>query len=72
MFAGGDLHGIVLYNSEGEDLYAGLLLALEAGVRVTDFAGNPVTGGETPTPYLAAAAPEYHDELLRIVQEVIE
>ena len=41
MLARGDLHGVVLYNSEGEDLYAGLLLAQEAGVKVTDFAGNP-------------------------------
>ncbi|KRF30206.1 inositol monophosphatase family protein [Paenibacillus sp. Soil787] len=42
MLARGDLHGVVLYNSEGEDLYAGLLLAQEAGVKVTDFAGNPI------------------------------
>ncbi|MBP1964698.1 inositol monophosphatase family protein [Paenibacillus aceris] len=42
MLARGDLHGIVLYNSEGEDLYAGLLLAQEAGVKVTDFDGNPL------------------------------
>lgn len=42
MLARGDLHGVVLYNSEGEDLYAGLLLAQEAGVKVTDFAGNPL------------------------------
>jgi myo-inositol-1(or 4)-monophosphatase len=42
MLARGDLHGVVLYNSEGEDLYAGLLLAQEAGVKVTDFMGNPV------------------------------
>lgn len=42
MLARGDLHGVVLYNSEGEDLYAGLLLAEEAGVKVTDFEGNPV------------------------------
>lgn len=42
MLARGDLHGVVLYNSEGEDLYAGLLLAQEAGVKVTDFSGNPV------------------------------
>ena len=43
MLARGDLHGVVLYNSEGEDLYAGLLLAQEAGVKVTDFAGHPVS-----------------------------
>ncbi|UJF32876.1 inositol monophosphatase family protein [Paenibacillus hexagrammi] len=73
MLARGDLHGIVLYNSEGEDLYAGLLLAQEAGVRITDFAGNPIDRVEAGTaPYMVAAVPNYHDELLRIVQEVIE
>ncbi len=79
MLARGDLHGIVLYNSEGEDLYAGLLLAQEAGVRVTDFAGNPVTlvgghagegNGKGKAPYLVAAVPEYHQELLKLVQEM--
>jgi len=74
MLARGDLHGIVLYNSEGEDLYAGLLLAQEAGVKVTDFAGNPVMrvgghAGAGSAPYLVAAVPEYHDELLKLVQE---
>ncbi|MBD0382420.1 inositol monophosphatase family protein [Paenibacillus sedimenti] len=75
MLARGDLHGIVLYNSEGEDLYAGLLLAQEAGVKVTDFAGNPVMylgEGSGFVPYLVAAVPGYHEELLKMVQEVIE
>ena len=81
MLARGDLHGVVLYNSEGEDLYAGLLLAQEAGVKVTDFAGNPVSllGGSavideagTDKPiYLVAAVPEYHAELLQLVQEAM-
>ncbi|MEC0269621.1 inositol monophosphatase [Paenibacillus anseongense] len=75
LLARGDLHGIVLYNSEGEDLYAGLLLAQEAGVKVTDFEGNPLallggTGDESGKPaYIVAAVPEYHAELLKIVQE---
>ncbi|MFD0694610.1 inositol monophosphatase family protein [Paenibacillus sp. GCM10027628] len=75
MLARGDLHGIVLYNSEGEDLYAGLLLAQEAGVKVTDFAGNPVTRfgiGSGFAPYLVAAVPDYHEELLKMVQEIAE
>ncbi|MCY9692105.1 inositol monophosphatase family protein [Paenibacillus alginolyticus] len=127
MLARGDLHGVVLYNSEGEDLYAGLLIAQEAGVKVTDFAGNPIamlggagasasagvssgasaginagvsagtsasasTSASTSTSadenagksvsfevgiemgqavYLVAAVPEYHAELLAIVQEAI-
>ncbi|WP_261303817.1 inositol monophosphatase family protein [Paenibacillus andongensis] len=110
MLARGDLHGVVLYNSEGEDLYAGLLLAQEAGVKVTDFAGNPVAmlgglgvgvgvsvgasegaGASTSASasagistssevgeelalavYLVAAVPEYHAELLKLVQEAIK
>ncbi|WP_261808240.1 hypothetical protein [Paenibacillus sp. N3.4] len=89
VLARGNLHGIVLYNSEGEDLYAGILLAQEAGVKVTDFEGNPITrfsdvesvggkrsgmdgDGRIGAPYLVAAVPEYHDELLKFVQEAIK
>ncbi|MDR6554354.1 inositol monophosphatase [Paenibacillus qinlingensis] len=82
MLARGDLHGVVLYNSEGEDLYAGLLLAQEAGVTVTDFDGNPVAllGGTAVVPnegvdsaiYLVAAPPAYHAELLQFVQEALQ
>ncbi|MDR6882805.1 inositol monophosphatase [Bacillus sp. 3255] len=79
MLARGDLHGIVLYNSEGEDLYAGLLLAQEAGVKVTDFAGRQlaVLGGAAPQeaelpPCIVAAVPAYHDELLRLVQDALK
>lgn len=88
MLARGDLHGVVLYNSEGEDLYAGLLLAQEAGVKVTDFQGNPLAllGGSSvideadvdgekdkdKAVYLVAAAPEYHAELLSLVQASLQ
>ncbi|WP_189012458.1 inositol monophosphatase family protein [Paenibacillus marchantiophytorum] len=83
MLARGDLHGIVLYNSEGEDLYAGMLLAQEAGVKVTDFSGHPISllggGGSAHCEpaegihvgegrYVVAAVEEYHEELLKIVQ----
>lgn len=71
MLARGDLAGLVLYNSEGCDLYAGLLLAREAGVRVTDFRGTPVTGACPAEPYLVAAHPDNHAELLRIVQQAL-
>ncbi|WP_171685722.1 inositol monophosphatase family protein [Paenibacillus planticolens] len=93
MLARGDLHGIALYNSEGEDLYAGLLLAQEAGVKVTDFDGNSldllgeagaageganarcnegVGNGQGKPAYIVAAVPEYHAELLQIVQQAIK
>ncbi|OAS17378.1 inositol monophosphatase family protein [Paenibacillus oryzisoli] len=81
MLARGDLHGVVLYNSEGEDLYAGLLLAQEAGVKITDFAGNPVAllGGTAVEQnavadgaiYLVAAVPAFHAELLQLVQDAL-
>lgn len=31
MLAKGDIDGIVLYNSEGDDLYSGILMVKEAG-----------------------------------------
>ncbi|OCT15969.1 hypothetical protein A8709_10130 [Paenibacillus pectinilyticus] len=82
MLARGDLHGVVLFNSEGEDLYAGLLLAQEAGVKVTDFEGRPVAllggssdvhggAGTEKAIYLVAAVPEHHGELLQFVQEAL-
>ncbi|WP_127585375.1 inositol monophosphatase family protein [Paenibacillus koleovorans] len=71
MLARGDIQGIVLYKSEGCDLYAGLLLAQEAGALVTDFQGRPVQGLCGPEPYLVAAHPDCHDELLRLVQEAV-
>jgi myo-inositol-1(or 4)-monophosphatase len=70
MLARGQLHGIVLYNSVGEDLYSGLLLAREAGVKVTDFEGMEIGSQADMKPYLVAAVPEYHQQLLELVQEI--
>lgn len=71
LLARGSLHGVVLYNSMGEDLYAGLLLAQEAGVKVTDFEGETVESQANMQlkPYIVAALPEYHGQLLQAVQE---
>lgn len=66
MLARGDLDGIVLYNSEGDDLYAGVLMAKEAGAVVTDFAGRPFEGMHAE-PYIVACHPELHEELLAMV-----
>lgn len=46
------------------DLAAGLLLATEAGARVTDLQGRPVVG---TAPTVLAAAPDVHTALLDIV-----
>jgi myo-inositol-1(or 4)-monophosphatase len=68
MLAKGDLDGIVLFNSEGDDLYSGVLMVMEAGGCVIDFDGNPFTG-MTPEPYLIACHPEHRKQLLAIVHE---
>ncbi|GIP37660.1 inositol monophosphatase [Paenibacillus sp. J31TS4] len=62
MLARNDLDGIVLFNSEGDDLYAGVLLAKEAGMRVSWFDGSPFEG-MSPEPYLIACRPERWEEL---------
>lgn len=68
MLAKGDLDGLVLFNSEGDDLYSGLLMVKEAGGIVVDFQGNPVDG-MVKEPYLIACHPSHKDYLLRIVND---
>lgn len=40
LLAKGEIDGMVLYNSEGEDLYSGILMVKEAGGVVVDFNGR--------------------------------
>lgn len=68
MLAKGDIDGIVLYNSEGDDLYSGVLMVIEAGGVVIDFDGNPFTG-MSEEPYLIACHPDNKDELIKVVKE---
>ncbi|WP_159884196.1 inositol monophosphatase family protein [Paenibacillus puerhi] len=68
MLAKGDIEGIVLYNSEGGDLYAGVLLVLEAGGLVLDFEGRPFEG-MLDHPYLIACHPDNREQLVAIVQQ---
>lgn len=68
MLAKGDIDGIVLYNSEGDDLYSGILMVKEAGGIVIDFEGNPFTG-MNKEPYLIACHPDHKQELIKIVRE---
>src|SRR5690606_21737138 len=69
--ARGDIDGIVLYNSEGDDLYSGVLLAKEAGITVTDFDGMPFEGMNAE-PYLVAAPPSQHAAVLGEVRSVMD
>lgn len=71
MLAKGDMDGIVLYNSEGDDLYAGILMVIEAGGIVIDFNGNPFTG-MSEEPYILACHPDHKDELIKVVKEGME
>jgi len=68
MLAKGDIDGIVLYNSEGDDLYSGILMVKEAGGIVIDFDGNPFTG-MNEEPFIIACHPDHKDELINIVKE---
>ncbi|MBO8172344.1 MAG: inositol monophosphatase [Bacillaceae bacterium] len=70
MMARGDLDGIVLYNSEGDDLYAGVLMVEEAGGLVMDYRGNPFEG-MNEEPYLIACRPEDRHLFLNLVQAVM-
>lgn len=68
MLAKGDIDGIILYNSEGDDLYSGILMVKEAGGIVIDFQGNDFTGMNSE-PYLIACHPDNKDYFLNLVSE---
>ncbi|WP_256762142.1 inositol monophosphatase family protein [Cohnella sp. WQ 127256] len=68
MLAKGDIDGIILYNSEGDDLYSGVLMVKEAGGIVIDFEGNPFTG-MNEEPYIIACHPDHKEELINIVKQ---
>jgi len=68
MLAKGDIDGIVLYNSEGDDLYSGILMVKEAGGIVIDYEGNPFHG-MNQEPYLIACHPDHKDYFLQMVHE---
>jgi myo-inositol-1(or 4)-monophosphatase len=67
MLARGDLDAIIVYDSEGEDLYSGILLVLEAGYSVMDFDGH-LFNGIKESPYLIACLPEHAPYFLELVK----
>ncbi|OXM88205.1 inositol monophosphatase family protein [Paenibacillus rigui] len=71
LLARGNLDGIVLYNSEGDDLYSGLLLVQEAGGLVLQFDGTPFTGMHSE-PYIIACPPDRKERLMCLVNEGLE
>lgn len=68
MLAKGNIDGIILYKSEGDDLYSGILMVKEAGGIVIDFDGNEFRG-MNDEPYLIACHPDHKDDLLNVVRE---
>ena len=68
MLARGDLDGIILYNSEGDDLYSGLLMVQEAGGTVINFSGKPFHE-RIEEPYLIACAPKHVNYFIKMVEE---
>lgn len=68
MLARGDSDAIIVYNSEGEDLYSGILMVLEAGGTVIDYSGRPFTG-VSDSPYLIACHPKHQSYFLNLVQQ---
>ncbi len=70
MLARGDLDGIVIYNSEGDDLYSGILVAKEAGAAIVDFDGADFVGMHAE-PYIIACHPEYKPFFIDLVKQTI-
>jgi myo-inositol-1(or 4)-monophosphatase len=62
------IDGIILYNSEGDDLYSGILMVKEAGGIVVDFQGNEFTGMSSE-PYLIACHPDHKHHFMQMVKE---
>jgi len=71
MLARGDLDGIILYNSEGEDLYSGVLMVQEAGGVVVNYEGAAFEG-MTEHPYLIACRQDHKDYFIRLVREGLQ
>lgn len=68
MLARGDLDAIIVYNSEGEDLYSGILMVKEAGGVIIDYNGQAFTG-INEQPYLIACLPEHQAYFMNLVKE---
>ncbi len=64
--ASGNIDGIVSFESELEDQYAGTLIALEAGMNVSDFKGNPY---KTGMKRIAASGLKINDQMLSITSK---
>lgn len=71
LLAKGEIDGIILYNSKGEDLHSGILMVKEAGGIVVDFDGNDFSS-ESDEPYLVACHPDHKEYFLKMVSTGLE
>ncbi|MFD0618213.1 inositol monophosphatase family protein [Paenibacillus sp. GCM10027629] len=71
MLARGDIDGIFLFNSEGDDLYSGILIAKEAGASIVDFNGGDFEG-MNPEPYIIACHPEHKHSFINLVKQTLK
>lgn len=67
MLARGDLDAIIVYDSEGEDLYSGILLVQEAGYIVMDYEGK-LFNGVNNKPFLIACLPANKSYFIEMVK----
>jgi myo-inositol-1(or 4)-monophosphatase len=65
----GRFDGVVFENLEWWDVAAGIIILEESGALVTDFSNKPVN--QNYISFIAAAAP-LHEQLLKVIQEVIK
>lgn len=65
LLARGEVHGLISFDSEPEDQFAGALIAGEAGAVIADFNGRPWQPGAARI--LAACSPELHAELWNLL-----
>jgi myo-inositol-1(or 4)-monophosphatase len=68
MLARGVLDAIIVYNSEGEDLYSGILMMKEAGGIIIDYDGRPFSG-MNKQPYLIACRPEHQSYFINMIKD---
>jgi myo-inositol-1(or 4)-monophosphatase len=70
LVAGGRLDGIVTSCKNSWDLAAGGLIAREAGAKVTDIFGNPISRWNRDINGIVAAPPSIHKLLLEVIRPV--
>ncbi len=64
LLAFGGIDALISFESELEDMYAGLLIAKEAGVRISNFSGDNFKIGDRR---IVASNNYFHEELVKLI-----